>query len=165
MTDLSRLRAALRIDEGDKSTPYKDSLQLWTIATGRCLETNPLTGGEFKFLLDRGLLTMSIKPEGDDYLLDIGIAAAIKQCAAHFEFWSKLNDARQNALAEMAYQMGIDHLCGFKEMIRSMREDRWADVEEQALDSAWARETPKRAKQVAHQLASGAWPQPSTTGA
>lgn len=159
MTDLAQLRNALHINEGDRETPYRDSVGLWTIATGRCLEKNPLTGTEWKFLLDNKMLAVTITPEGDDYLLDIGIAAAIRQCQSRFDFWPRLNDARQNALAEMAYQMGIDKLCGFAGTLRAIREERWGDVEALALDSQWAKQTPNRAKLVARQLASGNWPQ------
>jgi lysozyme len=145
------------MEEGDEEKPYLDSRQRWTIATGRCLETNPLTGAEWKLLLDRGWINVEISPQGDDYLLDVGIDAAFKQCAARFEFWERLNDARQNALASMAYQLGIDRLCGFHDTIAAVREGRWGDVEALALDSDWAQQTPKRAKRVARQLATGNW--------
>jgi lysozyme len=159
VTDIARLRQATRDDEGDKPIPYRDSKGLWTFGTGRCLETHPLTAAEWKFLLDNKLIGVTLTQEGDDYLLDTDLAASIKQCASHFEFWSTLNDARQNALAEMAYQMGIDKLCGFHDTIAAMREGRWNEVEALALDSDWARhDSPKRAKKVAHQLGAGTWP-------
>ena len=46
MSDLARLLAATRQDEGYRGQPYKDSRGLWTFANGRCLETHPLTGAE-----------------------------------------------------------------------------------------------------------------------
>jgi lysozyme len=148
MTDIARLRAALRIDEGDKSKPYKDTRALWTICTGRCLETNPLTGAEWKFLLDRGLIKVEISQEGDDYLLDTDLASSLKQCAARFEFWPTLNDARQNALAEMAFNLGIDKLCEFKKMIDAMRQSNWQLAAQEGLNSLWAKQVGERAARL-----------------
>jgi hypothetical protein len=39
-------------DEEYRATPYRDSRGLRTFATGRCLETTPLTGAQWKELLD-----------------------------------------------------------------------------------------------------------------
>ncbi len=85
------------------------------------------------------------------------------RCA--LEFWPRLNAARQNALIEMAYQMGVEHEEAFRDMVAAIRvavasgrvED-WALVEEKGFDSAWAKQTPDRARRVMDQLRTGVFP-------
>ena len=165
MSDLDRLTAETRIDEGYKPKPYKDTRQLWTFGEGRCLETHPLTGAEWKMLLDRGLIEVSISVAGADLLERQELAALGVRLAHDYDFWPRLNDARQNALIEMAYQMGVEHEEAFHDMLGAIRTATvsdtpaaWAIVKADGLDSAWARETPARANRVLTQLATGVFP-------
>ena len=165
MSDLNRLTAETRADEGYKPKPYKDTRQLWTFGEGRCLETHPLSGAEWKALLDRGLIEVSISVAGADLLERQELAALEVRLAHDYDFWPRLNDARQNALLEMAYQMGVEHEEAFRDMLGAIRTAMvsdtpaaWAIVKADGLDSAWARETPGRANRVLTQLATGVFP-------
>lgn len=158
MSDLARLKASVDGNESFESFPYLDSEHLWTFATGRCLETHPLSGAEWKYLLDNELVTLAIKRPGADWLEMQQLVATERQLAHDYDFWPRLNDARQNALVEMAYQMGVDKEEGFHDAIRAIREERWHDAEVAMLDSKWARQTPPRAARIAQQLSSGLFP-------
>lgn len=58
----------------------------------------------------------------------------------------------QEALTEMAYQLGVDGVLGFRLMLGALeRGDRHTAATE-ALDSGWHEQTPKRAERVAAQL-------------
>lgn len=156
LTDMPHLLDATERDEGFRSLPYRDSLGLWSVGEGRCLERNPLTGAEWKHLLDAGLITISIARAGSDWLVAqqyIVIEARLSEDYA--TFWPFLNDARKNVLLEMAYQMGVDKEEAFHQTLYAIRDARWADAKAAMLDSVWARQTPKRANTLAEQMFTG----------
>jgi lysozyme len=143
-------------NEGFRASPYLDTENLWTIAKGRCLETNPLSSAEWKYLLDHRLMTLSITLAGADWLMVRQLEAIEKECAHVFDFWGELDEVRREALIEMGYQMGIERLLGFRKMLAAVRAKNWPVVNAEAMDSRWAKQTPKRARELAEQLASGA---------
>lgn len=142
-------------NEGFRATPYRDTEELWTFAKGRCLETNPLSPEEWKYLLDHRLMTLSITLTGADWLMVRQVDATERECARVFDFWAELDDIRREVLIEMGYQMGMDRLLGFKKMLAAIRVKDWQSVEREALDSRWAKQTPGRATRLAEQLATG----------
>lgn len=144
--------------EGFRAAPYKDTRGLWTFGTGRCLETAPLTGPEWKHLLDAGLIQVNITETGADYLESSILAAVEQKLSAIFSWWPKIGKARQDALIDMGYQLGVPKLLTFSQMIRAITYEDWPTVYQQALDSDWARETPARAQQVATQLRDNVYP-------
>lgn len=163
MPDLTRLMQRTGEDEGFESRPYKDTRGLWTFARGRCLETHPLTGAEWKTLLDQRLIDIQIAPTGADTLEQSQLEIVEAHLARDYaDFWSKLGDARQNALIEMAYQMGEAKELAFHDMlghiriaVRTNADSEWELAKQCGLDSDWARETPARAARVLTQLATG----------
>ena len=54
----------------------------------------------------------------------------------------------QAMLADMAYQLGVHGVLAFDDMLTCMQREDWQCAHDAALDSAWARETPARAKRV-----------------
>ena len=54
----------------------------------------------------------------------------------------------------MAYQLGVHGVLEFKEMLASLERGDCQAARRQALESAWARETPARAKRVTERLCS-----------
>lgn len=156
MTDAARLEQSVDADEGFEAGPYRDSLGLWSWAIGLCLETNPPTGPQWKYLLDNKLVSMSITRAGADWFVEQKLAAIEKQLALDYsDFWLFLGAARQNALVEIAYQMGIAKEEAFHVAIQAMREGRWHDAETAFLDSLWAKRTPGRATKLAAQIGTG----------
>ena len=166
MSDMERLVATTRTDEAYKAKPYRDTRQLWTFANGRCLETHPLTGAEWKFLLDRNYIDAAISVAGADVLeRQELVAVEVRLAHDYSDFWGRLNAARENALIEMAYQMGVEHEETFHDMVATIRvavasgrDEDWAAVERKGLDSAWAKQTPARATRVMDQLRTGDFP-------
>lgn len=165
----SALTQEIDAQEGVRPVPYKDTRGLWSIGTGRCLETNPLTGAEWKYLLDHNLLTVSISPEGADWLKQAALDAIGAYLAPRLFWFTALAPARQDALIDMAFQMGTVAVLGFKDMLAAIAAGDWQTAYYQALHKAdgspsdWAKETPERAQQVAQQLRDGIYPQEVTT--
>lgn len=160
MTDFERLSKSTDDHEGFRSIPYKDTKDLWTFAKGRCLERNPLTAEEWKHLLDGSHIVVAITEQGANWLKWIELRARERDCQNSFSFWSRLNDARQNALIEMAYQMGMSKLKGFKKMLAAIESEDWQAAYLEGLDSQWHREdSPARAREVMLLIRDGKFPE------
>lgn len=156
MIDEARLEQSVETNEGFRAAPYLDTESKWTWGEGLCLETNPPTGLQWKYLLDNKLVVMSISRAGADWFVQQKLAAIEKQLALDYaEFWLFLGGARQAALVEIAYQMGVNKEETFHVAIQAMREARWHDAEAAFLDSLWARQTPPRATKLAAQIGTG----------
>lgn len=158
MSTTDPLEQEIDSQEGERAAPYKDSRGLWTVGEGRCLETAPLTGAEWKYLLDNGLIDVNLEKAGADWLEGQIIDAITAKLAATFSWWPTITQARRDALIDMAYQMGVPKLLTFSQMLRAITYQDWPTVYEQALASDWAQQTPARAQQVAAQLRDGVYP-------
>ena len=65
------------------------------------------------------------------------------------EAWSRTPPAQQDVLTEMAFQLGGTGLMRFKKMLAAVRSADFETASEELLDSRLARQTPKRAKELA----------------
>jgi GH24 family phage-related lysozyme (muramidase) len=157
VTDDARLEQSIEGHEGFEPLPYLDTEKRWSAGEGLCLETRPLTGGEWKYLLDNRLITFSIAKQGADWLVRRDMAAIEQQLAHDYQdFWAFLNAPRQNALVEWAFQLGVGKEEAFHVAIAAIREARWSDAEAAMLDSLWAkRQTPARATKLAAEIGTG----------
>lgn len=151
-----QLLPSIELAEGYRAGPYKDTELLWTFATGRCLETNPLTGREWKALLDANELAVSISHAGATRLLKTGVADALIACAFTFRWWADLDEGRRDVIAELAYQLGLTRLMRFRLLLAAMERRDYDSAATELLDSKYAREqVPARALRLANQLRTG----------
>lgn len=141
--------------EGFREKPYRDTELLWTFGTGRCLETNPLTGKEWKALLDAGEMDVTITHAGATRLLNAGVADCLVACAITFRWWAELDEARRDVIAELAYQLGLTRLMRFRQMLAAMDRRDYDSAATELLDSLYARQVPARAKRLSTQLRTG----------
>lgn len=140
----NKLRQQLDEEEGVRSAVYQDHKGYWTIGRGRCVDSRVAGAG--------------LKPHEIEYLFENDVRDVELELARHLPGFISLNDPRRAALVNMAFQMGVQGLLGFKRMLACIRDERWAEAETHALDSKWARvDTPKRAKRMARQIATGEW--------
>jgi lysozyme len=159
VTDVAKLEASVRSHEGYRAFPYKDTRGLYTVGVGRCLETNPFTGAEWRQLLENGWGAFSVSVDGADWLLRQQLAVIEGELAHDYaDFWPALGNARQNGLIEMAYQLGPAKEEAFHNMIAAIRKADWHAAYAQAMDSQWARQTPARAKEIATMIETGEFP-------
>ena len=123
----------LRDEEGFRGMPYDDHLGKPTIGIGTLL---PLTEGEAKLLAD--VRFNAIQAELHHRLREeAGLNVAL------------VPDTVRAALYDMAYQMGVPRLMGFRRMLAAMALEHWMEAAREALDSRWARQTPARAQRNA----------------
>ena len=72
--------------------------------------------------------------------------------------WFKdLDEARQGVLLNMAFQLGTDGLIGFTATLQLVQQGKYAEAAQEMLRSAWASQTPERAKRMHDQMLTGIW--------
>lgn len=133
---------SLRGEEGEVLSEYKDHLGYSTIGVGRLIDKRK--GG-------------GITKEESAYLLGNDIEKVIDQLNKRLSWWTKLDDARKGVLVNMAFQMGIDGLLGFKNTLALVQAGRYTEAASGMLGSLWAKQTPERAKRMATQMRTGVW--------
>lgn len=146
------LLSSIERHEGFRDAPYRDSLGLLTIGIGRCLETNPLKPAEYRHLIDRGLLTLVLKHEGATWLVENQVDALIGELSSEFGFWPALPAVAQEVLIEMAFQVGVSRIMGFKKMLAALAKHDYKEAAAAGLDSKWRLQTPKRAEELMTRL-------------
>lgn len=125
----------------------------------RCTAGHPTIGVGHK-LTEREILTglSEISLEQAGHLLHIDIGIAMNGCASIFgrDRFDSFTEARQRALVNMCFQMGMTRLMGFKRMIDAIMRDDWSTAKAEALDSKWAKaDSPSRAQRVAQMIERG----------
>lgn len=138
--DAARLAADLRRDEGMRSRAYKDSEGYWTIGVGRLID--PRLGG-------------GLSDDEIELLLANDIARVVEELDQALPWWQKLNDARQEVLANMAFNLGVGGLLKFKRTLSMLEHGEFAEASREMLRSKWARQVGKRAVRLADQIATG----------
>lgn len=145
----------LRKEEGTVLSAYQDHLGYWTIGTGRLIDKR--RGG-------------GISPAENDMLLANDIAKVRAQLAVDLDTsaaWARVKDdpVRAVALISMGFQMGVGlpgkddaGLSGFDGTLALIAAGDFAGAAAQALKSAWAKQTPARAKRVTDMLRTGIMP-------
>ena len=133
---------SLRGEEGEVLTEYKDHLGYSTIGVGRLIDKRK--GG-------------GITKEESAYLLNNDIDKIIEQLDKRISWWKTLDEARCGVLVNMAFQMGVDGLLGFKNTLAMIQSGRYSDAAKGMLSSLWAKQTPARAKRMSEQMRTGVW--------
>lgn len=142
--DIKRMVEILKKNEGLRLTPYKCSAGKLTIGYGH---TGPSVVEGLKWT----------KAHAEHVLLnDTRNAAA--DLDWHLPWWRGLNDARQEALCDMCFNLGISRLQGFRKMLDALRTRNWQEAAVQCLDSRYARQVGNRAKRNAFVFEHGRWP-------
>jgi lysozyme len=134
---METLRNRLVRHEGLRLRLYRDSLGKATIGVGRCLETRGISEEEAFYLLDNDIEHCK---EGVDQALP----------------WIySLDESRRDVLYEMAFQLGLNGLLGFKNTLAAIKAGRYADAAQGMLNSQWHHQTPSRCEEMADIMLKG----------
>ena len=133
---MSKLINQLKSDEGLRLKPYKCTEGYLTIGYGRNLETSGISENEAEVMLVNDIYRVM------ESLNDYGLLIDHTQ-------------PRQDVLINMAFQMGVNGLLKFKNMIRALDDRNYSLAAKEMLDSLWAKQTPERAKRLARQMRVG----------
>ena len=170
MTSL-QLAAAIEREEGREHAAYPDPLS----PLGRACAARRLAPRAYAQLpraeatLDGAPWTIGVGHTGAgaraglhwsdaqvDAALACDIAAVCEGLDAALSWWRGLDDARQDVLAQMAFQMGVTGVVKFRTALAHVQAGRYGEAADALLKSAWARQTPARAKRLAEQMRTGA---------
>jgi lysozyme len=128
---LDKLKYMLEKQEGYRQYVYMDSVGVPTVGIGRNLRDKGLSHDEAQYLL----------------------ANDIRDCQN--ELWQfvpvyrELDDVRKVVLIDMAFNLGIEGLLGFRGMLKALADKDYKLVSQHMLDSKWATQVGTRAHDLA----------------
>ena len=120
----------LKTCEGYNSHPYLDTVGKVTIGWGRCLDTVGISQDEAQLMLENDL------------------RQAEKDLSGLFWFHYQPQHVK-DALTNMVFNLGLTHFLTFKKMIHALIAKDYTTAAVEALDSKWAKQVGKRARDIA----------------
>jgi lysozyme len=127
MQDLKSICTTKLIEhEGIKYKPYLDTKNKITIGIGRNLTDRGMSKDEVIILFNNDL--------------DLVISQL-----SNYDWYNKLDDIRKYVLIDMCFNMGIDKILGFKDMITYLEQSNYSKAADEILSSKFARDTKSRA--------------------
>ena len=139
------LKESIKIHEGFRSSVYLCPTGHPTVGYG--FRVADLSADELAIIAG---VVEPMSKEVAEKILDIKITKFKKQVYNALPWLTYAPMDIQDALCEMAYQMGVSGLLGFKNTLAMIKAKRYSEAAENMLKSKWATQTPKRAKQIAN---------------
>ena len=136
--DNVKAAAYIRRYEGFSKLPYKCPTGHLTIGYGHNLENG-------------------ISKEAAEFILQEDLARAERAVKDAFPWWWKLDDARQFVLVDMAFNMGLASLKGFKKMLAAIEAGNFETAAKEMLASKWAAQVGRRAVELSKIMEKGEW--------
>lgn len=134
---LSDLAAQLRVDEGVRSKPYRDTEGYLTIGCGHNLDAEGLCHDAIEAQLQFDIRTKAVEP------LDKFIPA-----------WKTYPESVQLALGNLMFNMGPKTLLGFHQTLSLIEKGHYREAAAQLLRTKYAKQVGQRAIRVAALLSS-----------
>ena len=147
--NLEKLEEQLGIDEGKRLTAYLDTMGILTVGIGHNCATKPVPG-----VLKPG---DTITEETCSQLFADDIQDSIAQLDRHLPWWRLLDDVRQNVLANMCFNMGINTLTQFRNTLKFIECGSYGMAADGMMQSLWARQVGDRAKRLSKMMRTGEW--------
>lgn len=134
---MQKLTDSIKLHEGFRARPYVDTTGHMTIGYGLNLDSG-ITESEARHLLCNRLQS--------------AIGEASTQA-----WWACLggNDARERAMVEMVYNLGVAGVAGFKNAIQCLCANDFSGAATHFLDSLWHKQVGHRAEVLAQMIMTG----------
>lgn len=157
MTHLDIATDLLVKHEGERFKAYKCPAGKRTIGIGHNLDDNGLPPSVAARMTLSDILANGIDHETSREIFAYDLAIAERDAKQFAGLaWESMNNARRAALIDMAFQLGLSRLSGFKGMRKAMQTGNWNQVAYETLDSKYAqRDTPARAREIAQIFKTG----------
>jgi len=142
--DMNRLLKSVKEHEGYRNKVYLDSLGKRTVGVGHlCVED---------FWEDN-------KEYSEKYLMKVlkdDLKSAIKSAEDLLKDFPLLDDLAEEIIIEMIFQLGKTGVSKFKNMWKALQHDppNYEQASIEMLDSRWASQTPRRAKEMSEHMRS-----------
>lgn len=131
------LRDDLVRDEGIRLKPYRCTAGKLTIGVGRNLDDNGISHAEAIALLDND------------------IARVKAECGKAFAWFGALDDARQDVVLNMVFNLGVTRFSQFHQTIQHISRGEYSAAADQMLKSLWAKQVGSRAVRLARKMREG----------
>lgn len=132
---MESLKEQLIRHEGLRLTVYDCPAGYKTIGVGRNIEHKGITESEALYLLDN----------------DIGYFT--EQLEDNLIGFQELPEDKKAVLVNMAFNLGVNGLLKFKNMLAAITEERWEDASSEMLNSRWADQVGNRAIELSEIMA------------
>jgi lysozyme len=132
-----KLKSLLVRHENYSQFPYSDTTGHLTIGIGRNLSDRGISTTEAYFLLNEDIAYFSAK-------LNV-----------YLKFFKDLDENRQIALIDMCFNLGIQGLLNFKNMMMALESKDYERAAHEMLDSKWAEQVKERATDLAEIVRTG----------
>ena len=138
----ARLIEQLRLHEGERRKPYRDTVGKLTIGIGRNLDDTGLRRDEIEYLLANDIT--DARADLDRYL----------------PWWRGLDPVRQRVLIDMAFNMGMGApnrggLLSFVNTLSEIRRGNYGIAADMMLASKWSAQVGRRAVRLATMMRTG----------
>ena len=129
----------IKKDEALRLFPYRCSAGKLTIGYGWNLDDNPIPEEIADLLFER-----SFKHAKADAVTFVGPMA-----------WSQLSDKRQGVLINMAFNLGLNRLRGFKRFRHYVQQGDYDKAANEMIDSRWYTQVKSRAERLVKEMREG----------
>lgn len=132
-----QLMEQLNIDEGRRKSIYTDTKGKITAGVGRNLTARDFSEDEI------------------DLMLQNDVRITIQGLDKAYPWWKGLTEARQQVLANMAFNLGLPKLSAFKKFLGALQAGRWDMAADEMVNSQWAKDVGDRAVRLEKKMLQG----------
>lgn len=129
----------LKRDEGLRLTAYRDTVGVWTVGYGHA----HVPPG-----------TIWTRQKAEQVLRDDALKHG-RELEAKAPWIANLDPVRRRVLWNMAFNLGVNGLLGFKNTLAMIQRGEYAKAAQGMLNSKWARQVGQRAQRLANQMRDG----------
>lgn len=144
----------IKKQESFSSTVYKCPSGFNTVGYGYNLDANPLKLSSLEIAHAH---TNGMPEHEANRLLKLMISKLQAELPDKIKSWSRLSQVRKDILVNMAFNMGVDGLLGFKAMLTCLSADNYLTASDEMLNSKWKKQVKGRAIVLAEQMRSGVY--------
>jgi lysozyme len=139
------IREMLKRHEGLRLKKYRDTTGHWTIGYGWNLDANPLPPDMAACLRSTGAITIEMA----EWLLDVSIDCAIKQCRSIYPGFDEFTEARRAALIDFVFNLGVKGALKFTKMMAAIKAGNWSQAADDMYFSDWREQVgPNRSEEI-----------------
>ncbi len=136
---MNELIEMLRRHEGVRDKVYLCSAGYETIGVGRNISEDGL----------------GLSKDEIDYLLNNDIKRVREELTEEYYWFAGLNDARQDAMIDLSFNLGQTRLRGFVKALEAMSREEFENAADEFMDSKWSEQVGDRAVEVTEIIRTG----------
>ena len=136
---MNELIEMLRRHEGVRDKVYLCSAGYETIGVGRNISEDGL----------------GLSEDEIDYLLNNDIKRVREELTEEYYWFAGLNEARQDAMIDLSFNLGQTRLRGFVKALEAMSREEFENAADEFMDSKWSEQVGDRAVEVTEIIRTG----------